>query len=174
MFSLNSKRLFKLAYIAPENKKSTFQFAKKNWLETANREHQLKTALSRFCLNGHAKEVRNTLIDFRINHKSEWGLRQLVGFTTVYFVGIIFFSANLVPKRNYTLNSVMFASKTKILYPLFDQGRRFSFKLIENILQVVIEVVSNNYSGQTRSKQLKPTVNTSYVEIWRRQTVRLL
>lgn len=68
----------------------------------------------------------------------------------------------------------MFASKTKILYPLFDQGRRFSFKLIENILQVVIEVVSNNYSGQTRSKQLKPTVNTSYVEIWRRQTVRLL
>lgn len=85
-----------------------------------------------------------------------------------------FFPANLVPKRNYTLNSVMFASKTKILYRLFDQGRRFSFKLIENILQVVIEVVSNNYSGQTRSKQLKPTVNTSYVEIWRRQTVRLL
>lgn len=91
MFSLNSKRLFKLAYIATENKKSTFQFAKKNWLETANREHQLKTALSRFCLNGHAKEIRNTLIDFRINHKSEWGLRQLASFTTVYFVGIIFF-----------------------------------------------------------------------------------
>lgn len=54
----------------------------------------------------------------------------------------------------------MFASKTKIFYRLFDQGRRFSFKLIENILQVVIEVVSNNYSEQTRSKQLTDPQST--------------
>ena len=62
-------------------------------------------------------------------------------------------------------NSVMFESNTNILYRLFDQGRRFSFKLIENIIQVAIEGVSSEYSGQARSKQLKPTVNTSYVEI---------
>ena len=50
----------------------------------------------------------------------------------------------------------MFESNTNILYRLFDQGRRFSFKLIENIIQVVIEGVSSEYSGQARSKQLKP------------------
>lgn len=37
--------------------------------------------------------------------------------------------------------SVMFESNTNILYRLFDQGRRCSFKLIENIIQVVIEDV---------------------------------
>ena len=61
--------------------------------------------------------------------------------------------------------SVMFESNTNILYRLFDQGRRSSFKLIENIIQVVIEDVSNKFTEQGRSEQFKPTVNTSYDKI---------